>query len=439
MDGHHLRRSLLLDASGGRMEIRSSIAGFDISRLGGDSLHSLWWKLQMEGRIPESDVPCRTRFGRNRLRVVDLFCGAGGLGVGLTQLAQEAGTRVVTALAADTDSDATSVYAHNHTTRTTFNESVAALVDYRTRGRGDNIEFVYAPEFVDPEIASVVAEADLVMAGPPCQGHSNLNNHSRRTDRRNDLYMHVPAVAIACNARAVLIENVTSVVHAASQVVEATKRLLSDAGYSVVDGVLCAAAMGWPQTRRRHFIVARRVGLRPPIPLEHIEEALAAPPLPLDWAIGGGQRLSADSLLHEVPDYSEQNRARIRYLFENDEHDLPDAERPQCHQEGTSYGSVYGRMRADRPAPTITTGFMTPGRGRFIHPSEPRTLSPAEAARLQGFPDNYVFRPTDGSSPTRSQLSKWIGDAVPMPLAYAAALSAVGADLAADRSDSLGA
>ena len=429
MSTGRLRRSLLL----GDVEVCSFIDGFDLSRLRAESLHGLWWKLRMEGWVPAPDMPCRTR-----LRVVDLFCGAGGLGVGLTQLAHETGGRVITTLAADTDSDATAVYARNHRTRMTLTESVASLVDYRTRGRGDRTEFVYPPEFIDAGVASVVADADLVMAGPPCQGHSNLNNHSRRTDRRNDLYLHVPAVAVACNARAVLIENVPSVVHAAAGVVEATKRLLSDAGYRVVDGVLGAATMGWPQTRRRHFLVARRECLSPPIALEEIEETLAfASPLPLEWAIGGEQGLSTDGLLHEVPDYSEQNRSRIQYLFDNDEHDLPDAERPECHQDGTSYGSVYGRMRADLPAPTITTGFLTPGRGRFIHPSEPRTVSPAEAARLQGFPDDYVFRSSDRSSPTRSQLSKWIGDAVPMPLAYAAALSAVGADLAAGRSDPL--
>lgn len=304
------------------------------------------------------------------------------------------------------------------------------LVDFRTRGHGLNAEFVYQPELIDREIASAAAETDLVMAGPPCQGHSNLNNHSRRSDKRNDLYLHVPAFAVACGARSILIENVPSVIHDVNQVVDAAKGLLTTAGYSVVDGVLSAATIGWPQTRRRHFLVARRLGTGPPVPLSEVEAALATdPPLSLEWAIGERQSLSTDRALHEVPNYSDRNRARMQYLFDNDEHDLPDAERPDCHQDGTSYGAVYGRMRFDRPAPTITTGFLTPGRGRFIHPTEPRTLSPAEAARLQGFPDDYVFRPSDDTPPNRSQLEKWIGDAVPMPLAYAAALSAIAPDL----------
>ena len=88
--------------------------------------------------------------------------------------------------------------------------------------------------------------------------------------------------------------------------------------------------------------------------------------------------------------------------------------------------SVYGRLKPESPAPTITTGFMTPGRGRFIHPTERRTLSPLEAARLQGFPDTYDFRDPAGGPPSSLKLAKWIGDAVPMPLGYAAALSALG-------------
>ncbi len=60
-----------------------------------------------------------------------------------------------------------------------------------------------------------------------------------------------------------------------------------------------------------------------------------------------------------------------------------------------------------------------------MHPTERRTLTAAEAARLQGFPDGYVFQPGLDKRPTRAQLAKWIGDAVTAPLGYAAALSAL--------------
>ena len=391
-----------------------------------------WWKAYLCGIAPEPDhgyaSPPAT------VRTVDLFAGAGGMTLGVRLLASEVGHRVASELAVDTDADALAVHARNHRTRRLSAESVASLVDYRIRGVGAAATFEYPPELLDDQIASACADVDVLLAGPPCQGHSNLNNHSRRSDRRNLLYLTVPAFAVACRARVVMIENVTSVIHDEAQVVQTTRALLEAWGYAVMEGVLAADAMGWPQTRRRHFLVARRIaaaGAAEPLPLDSVQAALSdSPARSVLWAIGGQQPLSRDQALHAATDLTPSNRDRIRWLFENDEHDLALAERPDCHQQGTSYGAVYGRMHADRPAPTITTGLMTPGRGRFVHPTEPRTLTPAEAARLQGFPDDYRFRPAPDRPPGRSQLAKWIGDAVAMPLGYAAALAALAPDIA---------
>ena len=73
---------------------------------------------------------------------------------------------------------------------------------------------------------------------------------------------------------------------------------------------------------------------------------------------------------------------------------------------------------------------MTPGRGRYIPPTRRRTLTPHEAARLQGFPDGYDFHPYPDRVSAKSQLGKWIGDAVPMPLGYVAGVSVLGGDVA---------
>ncbi|MEL7170124.1 MAG: DNA cytosine methyltransferase, partial [Bacteroidota bacterium] len=72
---------------------------------------------------------------------------------------------------------------------------------------------------------------------------------------------------------------------------------------------------------------------------------------------------------------------------------------------------------------------MTPGRGRYVHPTRRRVLTAQEAARLQGFPDAYAFVTDSGDVPSRSKLAKWIGDAVPMPLGYTASLAALGLGL----------
>ena len=355
--------------------------------------------------------------------------------VGVEQLAAEAGRGVICELAVDTDADALAVHALNHRTRRISSESVTSLIDYRIRGSGSSASFVYPPALLDDRLRDACLGVDLVGAGPPCQGHSNLNNHSRRSDPRNLLYLTVPAFAVACTAQAVVIENVMSVVHDEAQVVQTTRALLESCGYAVTEGVLAADAMGWPQTRKRHFLVARLANDEngtAPIPMESVQAALADdPPRSVLWAVGNQESLSPDRAMHAESDLTDLNRDRVQWLFDNDEHDLALGERPDCHQDGTSYGAVYGRMHAARPAPTITTGYMTPGRGRFIHPTEPRTLTPAEAARLQGFPDTYRFNPALDRPASRSQLAKWIGDAIAMPLGYAAAISAISPQIAA--------
>lgn len=123
-----------------------------------------------------------------------------------------------------------------------------------------------------------------------------------------------------------------------------------------------------------------------------------------------------------TPTLSADNLARIHHLFDNDLYDLPNEVRPDCHKDGHTYPSVYGRLWWDKPSQTITTGFLTPGRGRYIHPLRPRVISPHEAARIQSFPDNFSFVVDPANPPSRTGLQKWIGDAVPPLLGYAAAL-----------------
>ena len=76
------------------------------------------------------------------------------------------------------------------------------------------------------------------------------------------------------------------------------------------------------------------------------------------------------------------------------------------------HSGSYGRLCWDEPAPTITTRFDTPAGGRFIHPNEDRTLSPREAARIQSFPDDFVFYGN------KTSICKQIGNAVPPKISY---------------------
>ena len=131
-----------------------------------------------------------------------------------------------------------------------------------------------------------------------------------------------------------------------------------------------------------------------------------------------------------LPSLVKRTAGGFDYLFEKNIYDLPDAERPDCHKNGTSYLSVYGRMRPDRPAQTITTGIGSPGQGRFIHPTRRRLITPHEAARIQGFPDWFLFS-LEGREPSRKDLAKWIGDAVPPFLGFVVTSFTLGAMLGA--------
>lgn len=384
-----------------------------------DSAQAAWWRAYLRGKVPRAVQP-----KGGTLHTVDLFSGAGGLALGARQLAHELGVRPVVELVADVDADAVDVYAANHDVRNRSVQSVKSLLDYSVRSTSGGSRFLYLPEIVDEQLLNSMSKVDVVLAGPPCQGHSNLNNHSRREDPRNSLYLTVPAFAVAARAPICVIENVPSVVHDYKDVVTIAQQLLESEGYGVETGVFSASDMGWPQTRKRHVMVARRGA--PPLSLDEVGAVLRrTETLSAWWAIADLAGIESSQAIDQQTELSPENHTRIEWLFDNDAYDLDLLERPPSHRNGTSYVSVYGRIRKDAPAQTVTTGFMSPGRGRYVHPTERRVITAHEAARLQGFPDNYRFEVDPTKPPTRSKLAKWIGDAVPMPIGYAALLSAL--------------
>jgi DNA (cytosine-5)-methyltransferase 1 len=277
-------------------------------------------------------------------------------------------------------------------------------------------------------LAGEIGDIDLFLAGPPCQGHSNLNNKTRREDPRNLLYVTAVALGVGLQAKSIVIENVPDVVNDKSDVVNIAKALLKAAGYAWIDsGILAADHLGGAQTRKRYFLVASRVAEpKAELSIQEVAKGLKYAARPLSWAIGDllsdPSQEPKTSIMDTTPTLSADNLARIHHLFDNDLYDLPNEVRPDCHKDGHTYPSVYGRLWWDKPSQTITTGFLTPGRGRYIHPLRPRVISPHEAARIQSFPDNFSFVVDPANPPSRTGLQKWIGDAVPPLLGYAAAL-----------------
>jgi DNA (cytosine-5)-methyltransferase 1 len=273
---------------------------------------------------------------------------------------------------------------------------------------------------------SAVAPIDLFIAGPPCEGHSNLNNHTRREDPRNHLYLTAIALGVSLGARAILIENVPESKNDRRRVVQQAAALLRSAGYEVETEDFKADELGAPQRRRRFFLLAIKQPCAFPDVLQQVRSTLYAPATPISWAFGDLLDRDSVGLMDTAPVIAAINQDRVEYLFDNDLYDLPNDQRPVCHQSGTTYQAVYGRMHWDRPSHTITTGIGSPGQGRYVHSLKRRVITPHEAARIQTFPDSFSFVP-DEIRVSRKHLNKCIGDAVPPMLAYAPALGAIAA------------
>lgn len=388
------------------------------SRDATDDDYRAWWHAYVMGEpieFPRVTQP---------LRIVDLFCGPGGLSQGVGLAARTLGFGVRHQLAVDVDREALQVYAANHQPKLILNESTASLVSYTLDEQSALTSFHGLPQIRDDRVAAMAGDVDLLIAGPPCQGHSTANSKRRFFDNRNLLYLTVPAIAIALEIPTVIIENVPGVQASQQGVVGLTMKLLEFYGYQVTEGVANAANLGWAQNRRRYFMIASKIAH--PLPFKkQVLPALAREPMSISHLLEDLVNCEPTGFMTESPELSADNTKRINVLHDQGLYDLPDNHRNRRAQEiGTTYRSVYGRMYWDRPAQTITTGFMTPGRGRYVHPIKRRTLLPIEAARLQGFPDSYVFD-AFGQVPSRSSLAKWIGDAVPTPLGFAAGLSAL--------------
>jgi DNA (cytosine-5)-methyltransferase 1 len=342
----------------------------------------------------------RTVLASETIRCADLFCGVGGLSVGLEEAAWSLDMGVDHAFAADLDAGLLDCFDRNFGARQLQYEPIETIIDGEL---GD------PATVAESRLRQQLGELDIVLAGPPCQGHSDLNNHTRRDDPRNALLLRVIRFAEICRPRQILIENVPGALRDLGGVAERARSYLGELGYEIDEGVHRAAELGVAQTRKRFFMVASLDGE------PSIEAAVARgqrPLRPVMWAIEdlgfeGGDTFDTPAT------HSAENQRRIEYLFDNDLYDLPNPERPPCHRDKQhSYGAVYGRMHPDLPAPTITGGFGSTGQGRFVHPRLPRTLTPHEAARVQSFPDWFDF-----GGLKRGQLQKAIGNAVPPRMA----------------------
>jgi len=272
----------------------------------------------------------------------------------------------------------------------------------------------------------------LVVGCPPCQSFSSLRKTTlgkRKDDRKGLLKRYADLVAEMLPKAAVL-ENVSGLSYANRWHLDRFVSTLKRAGYMVAWDVVDASDYGVPQRRRRVVAIASRVR-KPALPARThrnpkepgagprwrtVKDAIAGlPPLQAGEASPGDP-------LHFAPDHGERTLRLIRSIPRDggSRRDLPPELWLPCHaalEKRGEYGagSSYGRMKWDEPSPTVTTRFLSPSCGRFVHPSQDRAISIREAARLQTVPDSYGF---EGN---RTQISAWIGNGMPVDLAEAVA------------------
>lgn len=323
--------------------------------------------------------------------------------LGIEEAARREKIAIEIGLAVENDDDVLAIFEANFDGATTKEANVVELFDGRLGDRLTTNERRLLRE-IDP--------CDVLLGGPPCQGHSDLNNHTRRDDPKNGLFLSMARAAEVLSPTVVVIENVPPVQWDSKGVVEQTWKALEKLDYVVRGAVVDLRRVGVPQQRRRYLLIGSGIdevdpdqllGAVAPSPLTHTERSVR-------WAIGDLEDLVGDTVFDTPSRPSPENVKRMDRLFDEGIHDLPNPSRPKCHSDKQhSYKSMYGRLWWDRPAQTITTGFGSMGQGRYVHPSKRRTITPHEAARLQTFPDWFQF----GEDARRGVLAKAIGNAVP--------------------------
>ena len=336
------------------------------------------------------------------LRIVDLFAGAGAMSIGFREAARRAGKRTQFVLAVDSDPEILCLYDRNLSPSRALDADATTLFD---GSLGDE------PTSTELELSTSLGAVDVILGGPPCQGHSDLNNHSRQCDPKNALYLIMARATEVIRPSVLIVENVAAVQRDRSRVVETATDSLRAAGYVVAERVLDLRKVGVPQRRRRHVLLASNlIDLDPATLLNQVATSMDGHPYrTVSWAVRDLLSTDSDTVFDTPSRRSDENRRRMAYLFEKGTYDLPNEQRPECHRSGDhKYLSVYGRLKWNEPAQTITTGFGSMGQGRYVHPQRRRTITPHEAARLQTFPDWFNFGET-----TRRVLAKAIGNAVP--------------------------
>lgn len=337
---------------------------------------------------------------------IDLFCGAGGLSVGL----EMAGFKCI--YANDVCINSINTIRANHK---------------GTLATCEPIEFL-----TEPKIKDFVGhkEIHLVAGGPPCQGFSTIGKGDP-SDQKNSLFQHFVRIVGILQPRFVLFENVTGLVAKKNTpVLETIIKSFEAIGYTLNIKILEAQHYGVPQKRKRTIIVGAKDGREFDFPIPEFDTefgGLYIPPKTLGWALleleNYFQSYDGKDPLHNLKDVTlkkEIDRERliripegacIRYQKDEDKY-LPSHLKLNVDwstiREGRLRENQYHRLGRSNPAPTINTE-----NHHYHHPTEHRKFTLRELAMFQSFPPNYQFKGR------KVAIKRQIGNAVPPLMARA--------------------
>ena len=362
-----------------------------------------------------------------RPTLIDLFCGAGGLSQGF----ERAGFQVLAGQ--DIDPIAGETFKQSHIDAVFFPgpiQQVSATGLLRKSGlrRG---------------------ELDVLAGGPPCQGYSYYNHQRGVDDPRSGLFREYLRIVDGLQPKWLVMENVAGITSIASgDIVREINKGMGELGYRVSHRLLHAEDYGVPQERRRVFFIATRtenavVFPKPTFgvfghPFVTIWDAISdLPPLTngdkgsdKDYASPPQndfqremRRNSSEVTNHSSPRLSEINLLRMKHIPPGGSwRDIPFDLLPAGMKRAkrSDHTKRYGRPRKTDLSGTILTKCDIHW-GAYIHPTQDRSLSVREAARLQSFPDHVVF----SGSATEQYVQ--VGNAVPPRLSEAVALSLIAA------------
>lgn len=329
------------------------------------------------------------------IKVIDLFCGIGGLSYGFVQ----EDFNVV----AGYDIDASCKYAYETNNHAKFHATDIAKISSR-------------------DLSKLYGKSIRILIGcAPCQPFSSYSYKVKEKDSKkvNLLYSFLDIVK-RIDPMIISMENVPQLEKFDNgHIFRDFYNGLIDLGYKIHYEIVYCPDYGIPQRRKRLVLLASKLGNIPLIPKTHkadnyVTVADAIQDLP---PIAAGETYVED-VLHKARELTPLNIERIRASRpggswrEWPEHLILDCFKKES---GRSYGSVYGRMKWDEPSPTMTTQCTGLGNGRFGHPEQDRAISLREAARLQTFPDDYQFFERNATY-NPSVVCRQIGNAVPPAL-----------------------